>query len=141
MPSRADILRTVPLFANLSRGDRELIARFMDDATYPAGSTLIKQDLSNHMFFVLVDGEADVDVSGQPRRTLRRGDFFGEISMHHRIPATATIVARTPLLVYVMSHEQFGALRTTPEVFARLQAAIGERLANDRAAPATIKQG
>ena len=135
MTSRADVLKSLPLFAGMSRRDREFIGRHMDELSLPAGSTLIREGQLNHTFFVLLDGEADVSIDGQPRRTLRRGDFFGEISMNHRIPATATVVARTALQAYVVSHEQFGALSALPNVVARLQAAIGDRLAHDRLTP------
>ncbi len=134
MTSRAEALKTLPMFAGLSGKDRELISRYMDELSFAPGSMLIRQGETNHTFYMLTDGEADVSVAGEPRRTLRRGDFFGEISMKHRIPATATIVARTAVQAYVMSHEQFGALSTTPTVLARLEAAIGDRLAYDRLA-------
>ena len=132
MPTRADALAALPLFSGLSRQDRELIASHMDELRFAAGSTLILEGYTNHSFYLLVDGEVEVDVAGEPRRTMRRGDFFGEISMHHRIPATATVVARTPVDVYVMSHEQFGALSVSSDVAARLQAAMNQRLVEDR---------
>jgi CRP-like cAMP-binding protein len=132
MTSRADALKRLPLFAGLSGKDRELIAQYLDEFSFAQGATLINQGQSNHTFFVLADGEAEVSISGEPRRTLRRGDFFGEISMQHRVPATATVVARTPVQAYVMSHAQFGALSASPAVLARLQAAIADRLAQDR---------
>jgi CRP-like cAMP-binding protein len=134
MPSRADALKALPLFSGLSRKDRELIAQHMDELSFAVGATLIRQGRSNHTFFVLEEGEVEVDVSGEPRQILRRGDFFGEISMQHRIPATATVVARTPVEVFVMSHEQFGALSVSTDVVGRLQAAINERLVEDRRA-------
>ncbi|MBV9328274.1 MAG: cyclic nucleotide-binding domain-containing protein [Chloroflexi bacterium] len=134
MASRADALKALPLFGGLSGKDREIIARCMDELSFAQGATLISEGRTNHTFFVLVDGEVDVDIAGQPRRTLRRGDFFGEISMQHRIPATATVVARTPVDVFIMSHEQFGALCVSPDVVARLQAAINDRLIADRRA-------
>ncbi len=132
MPSRADALKTLPLFSGLSRKDRELIASLMDELRFAPGSTLIYEGQSNHSFFILADGEVDVDIASEPRRRLRRGDFFGEISMQHRIPATATVVAKTPVDVFVMSHEQFGALSVSTDVVARLQAAINDRLVSDR---------
>jgi hypothetical protein len=46
---------------------------------------------------VLIEGEVEVTVAGDPRRTLRSDDFFWEISMRHRIPATASIVTVTPV--------------------------------------------
>src|SRR5579871_3077646 len=135
MPTRADALAALPLFRGLSREDRELIASHMDELRYAAGSTLILQGHSNHSFYLLNAGEVDVDVAGEPRRTMRRGEFFGEISMQHRIPATATVVARTPVDVYVMSHEQFGALSVSSDVVGRLKAAMNQRLVDDRQAP------
>jgi CRP-like cAMP-binding protein len=104
----------------------------MDELRFAPGSTLIYEGQSNHSFFILADGEVDVDIASEPRRRLRRGDFFGEISMQHRIPATATVVAKTPVDVFVMSHEQFGALSVSTDVVARLQAAINDRLVSDR---------
>jgi CRP-like cAMP-binding protein len=134
MTSRAEALKAIPLFAGLSGKDRELLGRYMDELTFAPGATLIKQGQSNHTFFVLVDGKADVEIAGEPRRTLGPADFFGEISMQHRIPATATVVARTEVHAYVMSHEQFGALSAVPAVLPRLMSAIGDRLAEDRLA-------
>ena len=132
MPVRADALKELPLFAELSGKDREFIAGYMDEVSFAEGSTLITQGESNDTFFVLVDGEADINVSGEPRNTLKAGSFFGEISTRHGVPATATVTARTPLQTYLMSGEQCGALSKSVDVMSRLQAAIGNRLAHDR---------
>src|ERR1700704_1848213 len=106
---RAKALESLPLFAGLSGRDREFLASNLDEMNFASGVTLISQGDTNDTFYVLTEGEAEVSVSGQPRSTMRRGDFFGEISMDHRIPATATVVARTPVTAYVMSHAQFRA--------------------------------
>jgi CRP-like cAMP-binding protein len=129
---RADALKSLPLFAGLNGRDREFLASNLDEMNFAAGATLIRQGDTNHTFFVLTDGEADVTVSGERRRTMRRGDFLGEISMDQRIPATATVIARTPVQAYVMSHAQFRALTGSPPLLARLQAAMSDRLASDR---------
>jgi CRP-like cAMP-binding protein len=132
MASRADALKELPLFEGLSRKDREFIASYMDEVSFAQGSTLITQDQSNDTFFVLVDGEVDVIISGQLRQTQKPGTFFGEVSMQRGVPATATVVARTPVRAFVLTQQQFGALSRSPEVLSRLQAAIGDRLAHDR---------
>ena len=130
--SRAKTLESIALFAGLSKGDLEFLASNLDELDFRPGTTLIQQGDTNHTFFVLIDGEADVDVSGEPRRTLSRGDFFGEISMELRVPATATIVAKTPVQALVMSHAQFRAVQGSPHVLSRLRTAIDDRLASDR---------
>jgi CRP-like cAMP-binding protein len=132
MATRADALKRLPLFSDLSGKDREVIARDIDEVTFDQGATLITQGQSNDKFFVLADGEVDVTISGQHRQTQSAGSFFGEISMQRLVPATATVVARTPVRAFVMTQEQFGVLSKTPEVVSSLQAAIGHRLAHDR---------
>ena len=134
MTAKADALKALPLFAGLSGRDREFLATNLDEVTFETGATLIRQGDSNHTFFVLADGEVEVTVSGKPRRTMQRGDFFGEISMDTRVPATATIVATKPVRAYVMSHAQFRAATGADEVISRLRAAMGDRLASDRLA-------
>jgi CRP-like cAMP-binding protein len=130
--ARAQALQSVPLFAGQSGDDRELLASNLDELSFPAGVTLISQGKSNHTFFVLTDGEVDIIVSGEPRRTLGPGDFFGEISMSQRAWATATAMTKTAVNAYVMSHAQFGALSLTAPTLARLRAAAKERLGADQ---------
>jgi CRP-like cAMP-binding protein len=132
MTSRSDALKQLPLFAGLSGSDREFIARHMEEVSFAQGQTLIQQGETNETFFVLTDGEVAVNVSGRLRQTLRAGSFFGEISTQRQGPATATIVANTPVRAHAISSEDYAALSKSPEVLSRLQAAIGDRLAHDR---------
>jgi CRP-like cAMP-binding protein len=135
MPTaRARALQSLPVFAGLSGKDRELLASNLDEVSYAPGATLIREGDTNHAFFILVEGEVEVSVSGQPRRLMGPGDFFGEISMAHRVPATATVVAKTAVRAYVMSHAQFGAAQAAAPVLARLELAMNERLIADRKA-------
>jgi len=133
---QAKALQALPLFAGLSGGEREILARNLDEVSFPAGTTLIREGDTNHTFFVLLDGQVQVTIAGEPRRTMGRGDFFGEISMGHRVEATATVVTTSPVRAYVMSHAQFGALGRNAPVLARLRAAMSERLIADRQTPA-----
>jgi CRP-like cAMP-binding protein len=104
----------------------------MDETSVPAGTTLVTEGMGNHAFFVLADGEVDVFVGGTHRRTLRPNDFFGEISMMVLNPATATVVTRTPVRAYTMSHPQFLEVRVHPTVMLQLKIAMGDRLSADR---------
>ena len=61
------------------------------------------------------------------------GDFFGEISMLEvTTPATATVTARTPLQVLVVSHSQFRALEGNEKVLFAMRTAMGQHLLADR---------
>ena len=128
--ARADALKAIPLFEGLNGRDREYLATNMDEVSYEAGAKLISQGQSNHTFYVLIDGEVEVSVSGERRRSMRPGDFFGEISMDKRLLATADVVAKTPVQALVMSRAQFRAL--SGPTLSLLQSAIADRLAEER---------
>jgi len=127
-----DELRKIPLFSRLSDADVQFLATKMDEIAVPAGTALITEGMGNHAFFVLVDGEVDVSVGGIHRRTLGPHDFFGEISMMVLNPATATVLTRTPVRAYVMSHLQFLEVRVHQTVMLQLKLAMGDRLSSDR---------
>jgi CRP-like cAMP-binding protein len=127
-----DNLREIPLFSRLSDGHLQFLATKMDEIIVPAGTALITEGMGNHAFFLLADGEVDAFVSGTHRRTLGPNDFFGEISMMVLNPATATVVTRTPVRAYVMSHLQFLEVRVHQTVMLQLRSAMGDRLSADR---------
>jgi CRP-like cAMP-binding protein len=127
-----DDLRKIPLFSRLSDADLKFLAAKVDELIVPAGTALITEGMGNHAFFLLVDGEVDVSVGGTHRRTLGPNDFFGEISMMVLNPATATVVTRTPVRAYVMSHLQFLEVRVLQTVMLQLRSAMGDRLSADR---------
>jgi CRP-like cAMP-binding protein len=127
-----DDLRKVPLFSRLSDVDLQFLATKMDELIAPAGTALITEGMGNHAFYVLADGEVDVFVGGTHRRVLGPNDFFGEISMMVLNPASATVVTRTSVRAYVMSHLQFLEVRVHPTVMLQLKGAMGDRLSADR---------
>jgi CRP-like cAMP-binding protein len=130
--AKADALGRVPLFANLGRKELEFLASRTDEVSASAGRTLIRQGAAGDTFYVLLDGEADVEVDGRPRPALRAGSFFGEISMLDRGPATATVISKTPVRLMVMSHAQFrDAVKANDEILSRVMSAMAERLRRD----------
>ena len=122
----------MPLFAALAKETRALLAQHLDELELPAGRALVTEGEANHTFFVLREGEAEVSVAGTPRRTLGPGDFFGEISMDRQVPATATVITRTPVCAYVMSRAQFRAVKANEPLLLQLRTVIAERLLADR---------
>ena len=132
MTTTVDDLRTIPLFSRLAAVDLQFLATKMDEISVPAGTTLVTEGMGNHAFFLLADGEVDVFVDGTHRRTLGPNDFFGEISMMVLNPATATVVTRTPVRAYVMSHLQFLEVRVHQTVMLELKGVMSDRLSADR---------
>ena len=133
-------LSGVSLFARCSKKELEFVASRTDEVDLPAGRQLIRQGESGDTFYVLLEGESDVEIDGKSRATLRPGDFFGEISMLDRGPATATVVTRTPSRLMVMSHAQFrDAVIANEPLLMNVMAAMGERLRADELAREKLK--
>ena len=125
-------LARVPLFAGCGARDLEFVASRADEVEVPAGHELVREGHAGDTFYVLLEGRADVQVDGQPRPGLGPGEFFGEIRMLDRGPATATGVTSTPARLMVMSHAQFrDAIKGDDDLLGHVMAAMGERLRAD----------
>jgi CRP/FNR family cyclic AMP-dependent transcriptional regulator len=122
-------LEAVPLFAGLSRRDREQVARWADEIDEPAGHRLVDQGTFAHEFFVLLEGTVEVRKDERHLTDLGPGDFFGEIALVGHDRRTATVTATTPVRAIVMHSREFGAMRgAMPAVCDRIETAIQERL-------------
>lgn len=122
----------MPLFSRCSAPELEFVASRADDLSVEAGRTLTRQGEPADTFYVLLGGEARVEKDGHFRRNLRAGDFFGEISMLDRGPATATVTTTTPADLMVMSHPQFrDAIKGNQDLLVRVLEAVAERLRAD----------
>lgn len=128
-----DKLKSVPLFATLSKKDLKQLARFTDEIDVPEGKALARQGEFAYEFFVIQDGNAEVTQDGTKVRDLGPGDFFGEIGLLESERRTASVVAQSPMSLIVMAGWDFRSLeREMPELATKIRAAIGERLARDR---------
>ncbi len=125
-------LSHVPLFAGCTQKELEFIAGHTDEVSVPAGRELTRQGQHGHTFYVLLEGEAEVTVDGQPRNTMREGDFFGEISMLDQGEGTATIVTTAPCRLMVMSHGQFrDVVKSHDGILVKVLEAMARRLRRD----------
>ena len=132
---KVEALKRVPLFAHCSSSSLESVTANTDEVEVAKGRTLIEQGQPSDTFYVLLDGEAGVAIDGKHRTTLGPGDFFGEISMLDRGPATATVVTTTPSRMMVMSHMQFrDAIKGNQDLLLQVLQSVAERLRSDATA-------
>src|SRR5215467_3496767 len=129
---KIEALGKVPLFAHATSRELQFIARGGDEIDVPAGKQLIEQGQPSDTFYVQLEGESEVVIDGKARRTLKPGDFFGEIGMIDRGPGTATVTTVTAGHFFVMSHAQFrDVIKGNDSLFVKVLRVMGERLRDD----------
>ena len=130
--AKIELLKSVPLFAQCTRKELAAVAAVADEIDLREGRELTRQGSPGREFFVLVEGEADVRRNGRKVRTLGDGDFFGEIALVTKRPRTATVVARTPVRVLVVTDRAFRRMiEESPSMQTKVLQALAERLSGD----------
>jgi len=128
--AKVDALKKAPLFEGLSRKELEHLAQLADDLEVPAGKVLTRQGDTGREFFVLMDGEVEVVRDGELLATRSSGDFIGEISILEDMPRTATVTAKTPVRLFVLTAQSFRSfVEEAPEVENKVLRTLARRLA------------
>lgn len=103
-------LQALPLFAGCSPAQLRAIDRLLTEVRVSGGRELMREGERGLDFAVVIDGRAEVLRDGEPVAELERGAFFGEIALVDHGLRTATVVARTPMRLYVLHRVEFERL-------------------------------
>jgi len=129
--SVADTLGQLALFADLTSAQLEAVAHTHEEDVFAAGERVLRKGLSGGNFYVILEGEAAVELDGRQLARLGRGDFFGEISALIGDPPTADVVAVTILRCLVIPGQQLERLLLDrPQLGLRLLRMEARRLRN-----------
>ena len=96
MAGRDEIIATLAqfsLFADLSGPQLEAVVGQLDEAWFANGTRILRQGLTGSGLYFVLDGACGVEVDGEERARLSRGEFFGEVSVLLGSPPTAGIIA------------------------------------------------
>jgi len=90
-------LSSVPLLSSLETEERSKIADALTSTVYQDGDHVVKQGEMGDTFFFIEEGEAVVrkkqDGEEKEINHLKKGDYFGELSLLRREPRAATVSA------------------------------------------------
>jgi CRP/FNR family transcriptional regulator, cyclic AMP receptor protein len=132
--AKGELIASVPLFAGLSKKELKEVASIADELDFRANKVLIREGEAGREFFILVEGSAEVTRDDASLRTMRPGDFFGEIALLCDLPRTATVTTTTPSAALVVTDRHFKALvKRSPDIALKVLQAVAERLPADEA--------
>ena len=138
LDQEVDVLRQIPLFANIDTAKLKLLCFASERLTYTAGQILISQGDVGDAAYIIVDGEAEVLV-GSPAgplkvAVLKRNDIVGEIAILCDVPRIATVQAASELVTLKITKDVFFRMLTDfPEMGLKIMRVLADRLAKTTA--------
>ncbi len=128
--STDELLARVPLFEGLSKKQLSRVSSLMTSLELPSGKVLARQGEAGHEFVILLEGEVEVVRDDKVIAERGPGDYIGEIALLDNRPRTATVTAKTNLVVEVLNRVEFASLlANTPEISSQIMATMAQRLA------------
>jgi small-conductance mechanosensitive channel len=134
--SLRELLSTVDLLAMLSGDDRERLACELAPRRFGLGERIIEEGEPGHTFYLVADGEVSVRAgkTGVEVTRLKRGQYFGEMSLLTGEPRSATVVAATDALLLEVDRPIFARLFAEhPGLARQLSALLAQRRTQLRA--------
>lgn len=133
LDEEVDILRKIPLFANIDSAKLKLMAFASERITFRAGDPVVRQGDPGDAAYVILDGTADVVVNTPSGSitvaSMERNDIVGDIAILIDIPRTATVVATSELVTLKLTKQLFYQLVTDfPEMSIEIMRVLATRL-------------
>ncbi len=142
-----EILRRIPLFANVESAKLKLMCFASERITYKSGQSLFEQGDVGDAAFIIIEGAADVIVTHDAPLVVAqvgKDDIVGEIAILVDIPRTATVTATSDLTTLKITKDLFFRMITDfPEMGVEIMRVLAQRLEKTTAQllQARAKQG
>ncbi len=112
MSISVDILKRVPLFANLDNEELIQIAGICTEETIPAGDLIIQQNTTGADMFIIAAGSVDVFISGLSNArslvVLGKGQVIGEMALIDQGYRSASVKAtHAQVTLYRIENKEF----------------------------------
>ena len=99
-----DVIGALPLFSRLGKRQVRGLAKVATIVDYSAGEIIVQAGERGDSFYLVLEGRASV--AGKSR-TLRPGDFFGEMALIDGGPRSATVTAKTEMRTMKLPRRAF----------------------------------
>jgi CRP/FNR family transcriptional regulator, cyclic AMP receptor protein len=121
-------LKSLPPFDALPDGELQKFAVWVGELKVDAGRHLAEQGDYAYELFVIEDGTAEVQQDGQAIAELGPAEFFGEMGVLEKAQRNATVISKTPMTLFTLSHWDVKRLqREAPEAVDELRRVIEAR--------------
>jgi CRP/FNR family transcriptional regulator, cyclic AMP receptor protein len=124
----AAILKSAPLFSELSDDERHTIAPYAAEVRVSEGKCLVAQGDYSYDLLVIEEGEAEVTQGERHVADVGKGDVIGEMGVLGNQTRNATVTAKTPMTLITLSRWDIRRLRKNhAQLVERLEAVAEQR--------------
>ncbi len=129
----AKALASIPVFEALTPVDRAKLAGVLEERWLDPGTVVFEAGAEGDALYILREGTAERRVAGAVIDLIRPLAVFGELSLLTDARRSSSVVAVTPLHLWVLPRQRFHSLlRGEPELMLDLMGAMGLELARTR---------
>lgn len=126
-----EMITKVPLFSSLDERAMYDISTILRLKRYRKNEIIIKEGTQGDAMYFIVKGSVSV-IKNNFVKTLKNGDFFGEIALIENVLRTATIKANTKCELLELSRYDFNNLiNTKPELLKQIEKIAKKRYKNE----------
>ncbi|NNF78820.1 MAG: Crp/Fnr family transcriptional regulator [Rhizobiales bacterium] len=145
LSEEVDMLRRVPLFAQIEPSKLKLLAFTSERLAFDANQDVFRQGDEGDAAYVIMQGSADVVVNTPKGETvvavLSDNAFIGEIAILCDVPRTATIRAKSELQTLKIKKEDFlGLVKEFPDMAVEVMRELAARLGKTTAELSQVRQ-
>lgn len=130
----AGILKTIPIFTELTDAELRDLTRFCTPKTYRKDEVVFLEKDSGEYFYVVLTGKVKIAIQGGEGKEvilswLTDGDFFGEMALLDEEPRSATVISADRTDMILLRREHFlRILRENPAFMQRIFTVLSTRV-------------
>src|SRR5579871_2748216 len=134
MPVDVKLLEQTPAFHALQPQQRDMLAKLLHYRQFPVGKTICEQGHRGDTMYFIEKGEIVFythDAAGAEKvfRTLKAGDYFGEVAVFGRGIRSVNARARSEVFALELHRENVDAfVRACPEMALTMLKAMAHRM-------------
>lgn len=124
-----NLVRSNPLLKLLTDAERTALTTAFQPCTFAADEVVLAEGAAGEAVFLLLRGSCAVTQGTNRYPDLVEGDAFGEISVLTKLPASATVTAKKPVLALCVLADDFRRLvLANPAASKRVKELASERM-------------
>ncbi len=136
------ILASIPIFTPLPGLSLEQLAGRLVPQREEPGTVIVREGESGDRFYIVAEGVVEVSEYGRVLSEIGAGGYFGEIALIRDVPRTATVAAKTAVVLYALDRDDFLAAVTSHAPSAEAaEEVVSSRLAGIPVAGARLPAG